>query len=103
MTAKITMNYKGESATVTLSWAKTPFKCTAKYGGSPRVLGAYAHELKVLGGYFIRERSRNNAEAHLNALYSAKSFFKGFTYKVEPPIDLAKHLPPEDKDPTKIY
>lgn len=103
MKAKIRLRYKGKSASVELTWTKTPFDCKPVFSGDPQVIGAFYHELESLPGYFIRSASIFNAEAHLNAAYSASRFFEGFTYTVMPPIDLATYLSAEDKDPNKVY
>ncbi len=103
MKAKIRLRYKGKRASVELTWDKTPFECMPVYDGDPEVLGAFTHELQSMPGYFIRAESIFNAEAHLNAAYSASRFFNGFTYTVTPAIDLSTYLAPEDKDPQKVY
>ena len=103
MKSKIRLSYKGKRASVELTWTKTPFECKPVFDGDPEVIGAFTHELETLPGYFIRSESIFNAEAHLNAAYSASRFFKGFTYTVMPPIDLSLYLAPGDKDPKKVY
>ena len=103
MESKIKLSYKGEHASITLTWDKTPFNCKPVFSGDPQVLGAFTHELQNLSGYFIRPASVFNAEAHLNAAYSASRFFEGFSYTVEPPIDLSVYLSSEDKDPETVY
>lgn len=103
MKTKINLRYKGKIASVDLEWSKSPFDCKPTFSGDPQVLGAFIHELKDLPGYFIRPASIFNAEAHLNAAYSASRFFKGFNYTVNPPIDLDLYLSPEDKDPNVVY
>jgi hypothetical protein len=103
MKAKIDLSYRGQTASVELTWTETPFECTPTFSGDPRVLGALVHELQGLRGYFVAPASIFNAEAYLNAAHSASCFFDGFTYTVSPPIDLSAYLTPEDKDPEKVY
>lgn len=100
----ITMKYKGKTASIKLSWDKTPFEdCKAEFKGDSTVLGAYHHQVKGKLGYFIRQPTLNNAETHLNAVYSASTFFDGFTFSVSPEIDLDKHLDDENKKEGRVY
>ena len=102
-TSKINMKYKGKTASIKLSWDKTPFDCKVKYEGEGEVLGAYYHQLQEMQGYFIRQPTINNVEAHLNAVYSASTFFDGFTFSISPSINLSDYLDDEDKKEGRVY
>jgi hypothetical protein len=99
----ITCRYKGESATVKLRWKETPFLCVAKYAGSSKVLGAFTTLFETSPGYHIKPPSVFNAETYLNAAHAASARFDGFTYTIEPPLNIGDYLRPADKDPKKVY
>ena len=100
----ITMKYKGKTASIKLSWDKSPFEdCNAEFKGDSKVLGAYNHQVQGRLGYFIRKPTLNNAETHLNAVYSASTFFDGFTFSVSPEIDFDKFLDDQDKKEDRVY
>ncbi|HCT51312.1 MAG TPA: hypothetical protein DF712_02525 [Balneola sp.] len=100
----IKLRYKGESANVNISWEDEPFSgCVYTFTGANTAIWPYKEELSRLGGYFIQAREPQNIEAHLNAAYAASKYYKGFTYKVTPEVDLFAYLEPEDKDPEVVY
>lgn len=100
----ITMTYKGRKASLRLIWDKSPFEdCNAEFEGDPSVLGAYHHQRKGRLGYFIHKSTLSNIETHLNAVYSASTFFEGFKYSMTPSVDLEAFLKEENKEEDRVY